>query len=56
VYFVYLLTSKPYGTLYTGVTADLLRRILKHKSKAVPGFTTRYGVDKLVWFETRDSV
>ena len=56
VYYVYLLASKPYGTLYLGVTADLVRRVWEHKSKAVPGFSARYGVDKLVWFEAHDAV
>ena len=55
MFFVYLLASKPYGTLYVGVTSDLLKRIWEHKCKAVPGFATRYGVDKLVWFESHDS-
>jgi putative endonuclease len=53
---VYLLASKPYGTLYVGVTSDLLKRVFEHKSKAVPGFTTRYGVETLVWFEAHDSI
>ena len=53
---MYLLASKPYGTLYVGVTSDLLRRVCEHKSKAVPGFTARYGVDTLVWFEAHDSI
>jgi putative endonuclease len=56
VFYVYLLASKPYGTLYVGVTSDLLKRVFEHKSKAVPGFTLRYGVDQLVWFERHDSV
>jgi putative endonuclease len=55
MFYVYILTSKPYGTLYVGVTCTLLRRVWEHKSKAVPGFTRRYVVDHLVWFETRDS-
>ena len=50
--FVYLLASQPLGTLYVGTTADLARRVWQHKSKAVPGFTAKYGVDRLVWFET----
>jgi putative endonuclease len=54
MFYVYLLASKPYGTLYVGVTSDLPKRIFEHKSKAVPGFTARYGVDKLVWFEAHD--
>jgi putative endonuclease len=50
-FFVYLLASSPYGTLYVGVTSDLVRRIWEHKNKVVPGFTARYGIDRLVWFE-----
>ena len=50
-YYVYLLASKKHGTLYLGVTNDIVRRVYEHKTKAVPGFTTRYGVNKLVWFE-----
>jgi putative endonuclease len=50
-YYVYLLASRKHGTLYLGVTNDLVRRVHEHKSKAVPGFTARYGVDRLVWFE-----
>jgi putative endonuclease len=52
----YLLASKPHGTLYTGSTADLVRRVWEHKVKAVPGFTAKYGVDRLVWFERHDSL
>jgi putative endonuclease len=53
--FVYILASRPLGTLYTGVTSDIIRRVHDHKSHAVPGFTSRYGVDRLVWFETHVS-
>ena len=53
-YYVYILASKKHGTLYIGVTNDLVRRVYEHKTKAVPGFTTRYGVDKLVLFEIYD--
>jgi putative endonuclease len=56
MYYVYLLASKPYGTLYVGVTSDLAHRVLQHKNKLVLGFTKRYGVDRLVWFESYDSV
>jgi len=49
--FTYLLASRRHGTLYLGVTNDLVRRVYEHKSKAAPGFTSRYGVDRLVWFE-----
>jgi putative endonuclease len=49
--FAYLLAGKPHGTLYTGSTADLVRRVWEHKVKSVPGFTAKYGVDRLVWLE-----
>jgi putative endonuclease len=55
MFYVYLPASKPYGTLYVGVTSELLRRVWEHKIKAVPGFTALYRVDRLVWFETHDS-
>jgi putative endonuclease len=53
-YYVYLLASRKHGTLYLGMTRDLVRRVHEHKIKAVPGFTSRYSVDRLVWFETYD--
>ena len=53
-YYVYLLASDRNGTLYLGVTNDIVRRVYEHKSKAVAGFTKRYAVDKLVWFEVYD--
>jgi len=56
MFYVYLLSSKPYGTLYVGMTRDLVKRVWEHKTKAVPGFTQRYGVDRLVWFERHSSV
>jgi putative endonuclease len=54
--FVYLLASKPFGTLYVGSTPDLIRRVWEHKIKAIPGFTEKYGVDRLVWFEIHESM
>jgi putative endonuclease len=54
-YYVDLLASKKHGTLYLGVTNDLVRRVYEHRTKAVEGFTKRYGVDKLVWFEIHDT-
>jgi len=54
-FFVYLLASELRGTLYLGVTSDLVKRVWEHKTKAVPGFTARYGVDRLVWFEAHES-
>jgi putative endonuclease len=55
MFYVYMLASKPYGTLYVGMTSDLLKRVWEHKSKVVPGFTRRYGVDRLVWFEAYEA-
>ena len=55
-FFVYILASKKNGTLYVGVTNDLARRLAEHKAKLVPGFTQRYQVDRLVYFETFDSI
>jgi len=53
-FYVYLLSSRKHGTLYTGVTRDLVRRTYQHKMKETPGFTSRYGVTRLVWFEVYD--
>ena len=55
-YFVYILASRRNGTLYIGVTNDLARRMSEHKAKLVPGFTRKYGVDKLVYFEEYTSI
>ena len=55
-FYVYILASQPNGTLYVGVTNDLPRRMSEHKSKAVPGFTRKHGVDKLVYFEPYESI
>src|ERR1700733_5216769 len=55
-FFVYILASKPNGTLYVGVTNNLARRMSEHKAKLVPGFTRKYEVDQLVHFETFDSI
>ena len=48
---VYILCSEPYGTLYIGVTSDLVARLWQHRSGEVKGFTSRYGVHRLVSFE-----
>jgi putative endonuclease len=53
-YFVYMLTNKPRGTLYVGVTNDLVRRVYEHREGAVPGFTKRYTLKQLVHFECYD--
>ena len=47
----YVLASKPYGTLYVGVTSDLIARLWQHRNAALPGFTSKYGVHMLVRFE-----
>jgi putative endonuclease len=54
MYYVYLTASKKHGTLYLGVTNNLVRRIHEHKTKIVPGFTAQYDVVRLVWFESYD--
>jgi putative endonuclease len=54
VFYVYLLASRKEGTLYLGVTRDLVRRTYQHKEKTMRGFTSRYDVNRLVWFETYD--
>lgn len=50
-YWVYMMASQKNGTLYIGVTNDLSRRAYQHRVKAVEGFTKRYGVSMLVWYE-----
>jgi len=50
-YWVYILASRQYGTLYTGVTNDLARRVYEHKHALISGFTKQYGVHMLVWYE-----
>ena len=53
---VYVLASKPNGTLYTGVTSDLLKRVWQHKNDAVEGFTKKYSVHTLVWYEIHSTM
>jgi putative endonuclease len=53
---VYMMASGQHGTLYVGVTSDLLRRAHQHREGLVEGFTKRYGVKRLVWFELHDSI
>ncbi len=50
-FFVYLIASKRNGTLYLGMTNELIRRVYEHKNKITKGFTDRYDVSQLVWFE-----
>ena len=54
--FVYILASKRNGTLYVGVTADLLRRMDEHKNKLVDSFTKKYAIDKLVYYEIFEDI
>ena len=55
-FYVYRCASPRHGTLYLGVTNNLVRRVYEHKTKAAPGFTKRYNVDRLVWFEIHDEI
>ncbi len=55
-YWVYILASGVGGTLYVGVTNDLLRRIYEHREGLVPGFTKRYGIKTLVYYEEYSDV
>ncbi len=54
-FYVYILASKRNGTLYTGMTDDLGRRVFEHKTKVIKGFTAKYGVDILVWCEAHET-
>ena len=54
--YVYILANKPYGTLYVGVTSDLVGRIWQHKNKIYQGFTRKYDVNKLVYFEEFEDI
>ena len=55
-YYVYIIASKRNGTLYVGVTNNLLRRIYEHKKKIIKGFTSKYNVNMLVYFEETDNI
>jgi putative endonuclease len=53
-YCVYILASRKNGAIYVGITNDLVRRIYEHRAKAVHGFTSKYNITRLVWFEIYD--
>ncbi len=53
---VYLMASRRNGTLYCGVTSDLVKRVWEHKNGLVPGFTKRYNVHTLVWYELHEAM
>lgn len=55
-YYVYILANKPNGTLYIGVTNDLIRRIDEHKTKKIGGFTEKYSIDQLMYYEVTDDI
>ncbi len=55
-FYVYILASKRNGTVYAGVTSDLVKRVWEHKNKLVEGFAEKYGVDKLVFYEVHTDV
>lgn len=54
-FYVYILTNKPNGVLYIGLTNELERRLGEHKNKILKGFTSKYNVDKLIYFEEFDT-
>ncbi len=55
-YWVYILANKPDGTLYVGVTNNLMRRVYEHREGLADGFTKRYGIKILVYFEAHDTI
>jgi len=55
-YYVYMMASKPNGTLYTGVTNNLVRRAFEHKTSSGQGFTSRYRCNRLVWYEIHQQI
>ena len=55
-YYVYILTNGARSPFYTGVTSDLIKRVYEHKNKLADGFTKKYNIDKLLYYETHDDV
>ena len=53
---IYILTNRPNGTLYIGVTSNLIQRVWQHREGVLPGFTKRYGLKRLVYFEAYDDI
>jgi putative endonuclease len=54
--YVYIMASRKNGTIYIGVTSDLVKRVWEHKNAVVPGFTNRYGCKLLVWYEAHEDL
>jgi putative endonuclease len=54
--YVYIMTNRPNGTLYVGVTADIIRRVYEHRTSSVAGFTQRYRLTRLVYFERHEEI
>jgi putative endonuclease len=55
-YYVYIMTNRTNSVTYTGITNDLIRRVWEHKNKIVKGFSKRYNIDKLVYFEVGEDI
>jgi putative endonuclease len=55
-YYVYMICSKRNGTLYIGVTSDLIKRVYEHKNKLADGFSKKYNIHRLVWYESHETV
>jgi len=53
---VYIMASRKHGPLYTGVTSDLVNRVAQHREGVIDGFTSRYDVKRLVWFERHNGI
>ena len=54
--FVYIMANFRYGAIYTGLTSDLPKRVWEHKNEVVPGFTKRYHIHDLVWYEVHETI
>jgi putative endonuclease len=54
--YVYIMTNKKHGTLYIGCTVNLIKRVWEHKNQITPGFTTRYHINQLVYYEEHESI